>query len=101
MSLLDPVFNPLKGSRVSAALMLTAALIAGPVFAADEAAKPSEQKPVCEQSTGTRVVRRPDKDGNCIAGPGQTVSREQLDATGTNNLADALARSVPSLTTTH
>lgn len=45
--------------------------------------------PRCLQETGTRI------EGHCV--PGQTVQRDELDATGASNLAEALATRLPAL----
>lgn len=45
--------------------------------------------PNCLADTGTRIP------SNCVAG--RTITREELERTGSMNLAEALARSVPSI----
>ncbi len=57
----------------------------------DEAAADSR----CLRETGTRIKRR-DGDG-CLAAPGRSYSRDEIQRTGALNLGDALQKLEPSV----
>lgn len=63
--------------------------------AADKAKVPAarEQRPDCLKETGSRV--KP-KEGECIEAPGQVLTREDIDRTGSVDTADAIRKLVPS-----
>lgn len=66
---------------------------------ADREADPG---PFCIQQTGSRIIAsrnaRPDADRvDCVASTGRVHTREDLERTGSTNLADALRRLDPSI----
>jgi hypothetical protein len=90
---------------ISKSIVLSLMLAVGGVALAEpkpaaESAAPSKQpevrKPNCLRSTGSRI---PPPDQGCISAPGQVLTHEDIDGTGTRNLGEAVSKLVPSAQT--
>jgi hypothetical protein len=57
------------------------------------AAQPEVSRPNCLRSTGSRI---PPPDKGCISAPGQVLTHEDIDGTGTRDLGKAVSKLAPS-----
>jgi phosphate-selective porin len=51
----------------------------------------------CLRETGSRVIRADSKGRKCAIGPGRSYTKEDIDRTGSIDLADALRKLDPSI----
>ncbi len=51
----------------------------------------------CLKETGSRVIRADSKGRKCAIGPGRSYTKEDIDRTGSVDLADALRKLDPSI----
>lgn len=84
---------PLAAGLLSAFGAIASEPAAAPADARTEAV--TAEKTNCLQHTGSRIQTNEERP--CIAGPGQVITREQIERTGSATVADAIRRSSASV----
>ena len=101
------LFTALLASTFAAAAQTPAPTPVDPAAPVSEAAQPaaadklaSEDKLAdrnCLKETGSRVIRADSKGRKCAIGPGRSYTKDDIDRTGSIDLADALRKLDPSI----
>lgn len=84
---------PLAAGLLSAFGAIASETPTAPTDASTEAA--TAEKTNCLQHTGSRI--QIDEERPCIAAPGQVITRDQIERTGSATVADAIRRSSASV----
>ncbi|NGY03780.1 hypothetical protein [Solimonas terrae] len=85
--------SPAMLASLLLATTLVAPALADNLKAAAPGPAPAAIPHDCIRETGTLI---PNKDGKCLAVPGQVLTSEDLQHTGATNTADAIRALVPS-----